>query len=99
MTIEERAEVNFDHPDSLDTALLVAHVEALKNSCKAEIPTYDYSTHNRTEVTKVFFPCLIFRHNKVGIILAPDFTDAVIFLLDRIAEQNYFARGDPLIFG
>lgn len=52
LTFEERGKTNFDHPDSLDTSLLIQHVKDLKNGKAAHIPNYDFSTHMRTkEVT------------------------------------------------
>ena len=47
----QRANVNFDHPNSLDTELLIRHIESLKNGEQAEIPIYDFATHSRTEKT------------------------------------------------
>jgi len=47
----QRAEVNFDHPNSLETELLICHVEALKNRKSIEVPIYDFSTHSRTDKT------------------------------------------------
>lgn len=50
-SLEERALTNFDHPDSLETTLLLEHVRALKNSTEAcRIPTYDFATHCRRDV-------------------------------------------------
>jgi uridine kinase len=47
----QRALINFDHPNSLETSLLVSHVEQLRNGQPAELPIYDFSTHSRTELT------------------------------------------------
>lgn len=47
LPLSEREVANFDHPDSLDTALLIQHIQELKNSQPVRIPTYDYSTHSR----------------------------------------------------
>jgi uridine kinase len=47
----QRAAVNFDHPDSLDTDLLIQHVHQLKNSQPVEVPIYDFKAHNRTPLT------------------------------------------------
>jgi len=47
----QRAEVNFDHPNSLETELLIKHVEMLINGEQVEVPIYDFSTHSRTERT------------------------------------------------
>lgn len=56
LCIEERANNNFDHPDSLDTGLLVEHVEALRAGYAVEVPIYDYSTHSRTKQTEHVLP-------------------------------------------
>ena len=47
----QRAEVNFDHPNSLETGLLIEHVEQLKRGHTIEVPIYDFSTHSRTDQT------------------------------------------------
>jgi uridine kinase len=47
----QRAEVNFDHPNSLETELLIQHIEQLKNGKAVEVPIYDFSTHSRTNQT------------------------------------------------
>ena len=56
LSIEERAVHNFDHPDSLDTALLVEHVRALKRGEAVEAPTYSFVTHTRTAETETIEP-------------------------------------------
>jgi len=43
-----RAEVNFDHPDSLETDLLIHHIKELKSGQAIELPVYDFKTHSRT---------------------------------------------------
>ena len=45
----QRAEVNFDHPDSLDTNLIIQHIKTLKRWQAIDIPIYDFKTHTRTE--------------------------------------------------
>lgn len=50
----QRATVNFDHPQSLETELLVAHVERLLEGEAVAVPTYDFATHTRAaESTRV----------------------------------------------
>lgn len=44
----QRAEVNFDHPNSLETDLLIEHIAALRDGKAVEVPIYDFSTHSRT---------------------------------------------------
>jgi len=47
----QRDVINFDHPDSLESDLLVEHVQALQRREPVEIPIYDFTTHSRTEET------------------------------------------------
>jgi uridine kinase len=47
----QRAEVNFDHPNSLETELLIEHIAALQDGKAVEVPIYDFSTHSRTDRT------------------------------------------------
>lgn len=54
--MEERAQTNFDHPDSLETDLLVQHLQELKAGKVAILPTYDFKTHARTPVTTLVHP-------------------------------------------
>lgn len=44
---EERAQCNFDHPSSLDTALFVEHVRCLRDGRAIERPLYDFTQHRR----------------------------------------------------
>jgi len=47
----QKAEVNFDHPNSLETELMIEHVKQLKAGNAVDIPIYDFSTHSRTDKT------------------------------------------------
>jgi uridine kinase len=47
----QKAEVNFDHPNSLETELLTQHIASLRNGKSVEVPIYDFSTHSRTSQT------------------------------------------------
>ena len=47
----QRSLINFDHPDSLETSLLVAHIKQLKNFRAIELPAYDFKNHTRTQKT------------------------------------------------
>jgi uridine kinase len=47
-----RAQVNFDHPDALETELLIDHLKKLRAGKPVEIPIYDFTTHTRTERTR-----------------------------------------------
>jgi uridine kinase len=49
LTLEERKQVNFDHPDALDNDLLIVHLQQLSQGIAIEKPTYDYAAHTRAE--------------------------------------------------
>ena len=51
MTMEERKKINYDHPDAMETSLLVEHLKALKDGKAIECPTYDYTQYTRAEET------------------------------------------------
>lgn len=59
MTFEERTALNYDHPDALDTALLIEHIKMLESGIPAETPVYDYTIHNRIDETKTAMPAKI----------------------------------------
>ena len=48
---DQKAAVNFDHPDSLETELMVEHIDKLRNGQFIELPIYNFSTHSRTGKT------------------------------------------------
>ena len=51
---EQRVTVNYDHPESLETELLVEHLKQLKEGKSIECPVYDYTKHNRSsEVIRI----------------------------------------------
>jgi uridine kinase len=56
MSFEERAAVNYDHPGSLDTELLVEHLAVLRSGGKMERPTYDFARHLRAEEVVIVEP-------------------------------------------
>ncbi len=51
LPLNQRREVNFDHPDSLDSDLMKEHIQTLKQWKSIEVPVYDFTTHSRTNET------------------------------------------------
>lgn len=49
MTYEERCLLNYDHPDSFETDMMVDHLRTLKQGQAVDIPVYDYTIHNRSQ--------------------------------------------------
>ena len=59
LSFEERAAVNYDHPDSLDSALLVEHLRVLRAGGTVERPTYDFARHLRAAEAVLVEPVAI----------------------------------------
>jgi len=53
MPLNQREERNYDHPESMDHAMMAEHLVALKAGQSVEVPTYDYTLHARTSQTRV----------------------------------------------
>ena len=51
LRLEERGGLNYDHPNSLDTDLLVGHLRALREGRSADLPVYDFTRHVRKPET------------------------------------------------
>ncbi|PYT00049.1 MAG: uridine kinase [Acidobacteria bacterium] len=56
MPLDERHQANFDHPDSIDSDMLVNHLIRLKQGLSIEMPLYDFVTHTRSEEIEVIDP-------------------------------------------
>lgn len=56
MPLDERHQANFDHPDSLDSDMLVNHLLRLKQGLSAEMPLYDFKTHTRSDEIEIIEP-------------------------------------------
>jgi uridine kinase len=56
LTSEERAKVNFDHPNSLELSLLAKHLAMLEQKKQVMVPNYDFTTHCRTTAVETVSP-------------------------------------------
>ena len=56
LSMEDRARINYDHPNAFDTGLLIAHLQHLRQNEAVEVPIYDYSIHSRTDETQMIEP-------------------------------------------
>lgn len=56
MPLDERHQANFDHPDSVDSNMMVHHILRLKQGLPAEMPLYDFKTHTRTTNIEIIEP-------------------------------------------
>lgn len=51
LTMDERASLNYDHPQAFETDLLIEHVKKILNNEEIDIPTYDFTIHTRSSDT------------------------------------------------
>ena len=56
LSAEERKNVNYDHPDALESELLAKHLRELKSGRSISSPLYDFTIHNRSERTIMVEP-------------------------------------------
>jgi uridine kinase len=72
LPLEERAQINYDHPDSLETDLLVDHLRELLAGNEVERPTYDFTVHNRAPETVVVEPSPVVIVEGILVLYEPD---------------------------
>ncbi|MDT8370105.1 MAG: uridine kinase [Longimicrobiales bacterium] len=68
----ERAEINFDHPDALETSLLVEHIDTLRSGVPIEMPVYDFRSHTRTSRTVPIDPARVLLIDGILILAEPE---------------------------
>ena len=89
---------NFDHPDSLETDLLVRHLKALKDGATVEAPVYDFKTHRRASETRRIPPRKVILIDGILIYAEPELrklldvkifvdTDADVRIIRRILRD------------
>lgn len=94
MPYEERAKLNYDHPNSFDTERMVKDVLALKAGTVVERPVYDYSIHNRAKETVTVYPKRILMLEGILILESKelrDLMDLKIFV-DTDADERLMRR-------
>lgn len=99
----ERAGLNYDHPDALETSLLVEHVRQLLTGSPVQVPVYDFSTHTRTSETISVTPRRVVILEGILVLADPDLrslmdikvfvdTDSDIRMIRRL-ERDVRERG------
>lgn len=102
----ERCKLNYDHPDSFDTELMVQHLQALRRGEAVEVPVYNYAIHNRIDQTVTVRPAPVIIVEGILIFASPELcelmdlkvfvdTDADVRILRRIV-RDVKARGRTL---
>lgn len=72
LTLEERALINYDHPDSLETPLLVEHLRTLIRGEAVEVPKYDFSCHRRQDTTRRVEPAPVIIVDGILVLAEPE---------------------------
>jgi len=85
--LSQRAKINFDHPNSLDTELMIRHIESLKNWHKIPLPIYDFKTHTRTEQSIPIEPQAVIIVEGILIFAEPE--------LRKLFDVKIFVDTDP----
>ena len=89
-----RAQVNFDHPDSLETELLVEHLKQLRAGHPVAIPIYDFTTHSRTDRTERVEVAPVVIVEGILVFVEPDLRELfdVKMYIDTDADVRFIRR-------
>ena len=93
-TYEERAKVNYDHPNAVDTDLLIRHLQELKAGRSIQCPVYSFVEHNRTDQTVEIQPAKVIIVEGILIFQNPtlrDMFDIKIFV-ETDADERILRR-------
>ena len=96
MTLDERAQVNYDHPDSLDVELFVSDIQSLRDGSSIDTPIYDFSTHTRSNESKIVAPSDLVVLDGILLLAFPEITnllDLAVFI--EASEEIRFNRRIP----
>jgi len=94
LPIEERRKLNFDHPDALETELLVAHLRQLRAGEAIEVPIYDFATYQRRVETRRIKPCRVILVEGILIFVDRDLREMMDIKLyvDTDADLRFIRR-------
>ena len=90
----ERDLVNYDHPNSLETELLVQHLKDLCAGHTVKIPVYDFTTHTRTQQTRRVEPAPIILVEGILVFSEPELRELfdVMLYVDTDADVRFIRR-------
>ena len=91
---DTRSRTNYDHPDSLETALLIEHVLELKARRAIDMPQYDFSVHNRSAQTERVEPARIILIEGILIFVEKELRDLmdIRIFVDTDADIRFIRR-------
>ena len=94
LSFEERCQVNYDHPDSLESDLLVAHLDALCRGEPVEVPRYDFTLHARRAETRRVDPRPVILVEGILIFVEPQLCERfdIKVYVDADADLRFIRR-------
>jgi uridine kinase len=94
LQLEERRRTNYDHPDSLETTLLIQHLQRLVKGEAIEMPVYDFTVHLRTAETRRVEPASIILVEGILIFAEPELRQMfdVKIYVDTDADIRFIRR-------
>jgi len=94
LSLSKRSGVNFDHPNSLETELLVDHLKQIKTGYPIEMPVYSFKTHSRTDQIIQVDPQPIILVEGILIFAEPELRDLfdVKIFVDTDADIRFIRR-------
>ena len=94
MPLEERTQVNYDHPDSLETELLVEQLKELRAGRAIDIPVYDFTTHTRTSQTRRVGPAPVILVEGILVFVEAELREIfdVLLYVDTDADVRFIRR-------
>ncbi len=91
---EERAKINYDHPDAFDTELFLRDLRALKAGKTIQCPIYDYTIHDRLEQTRTIRPAKVILAEGILIFASAELCDEmdIKLFVDADADVRIIRR-------
>lgn len=76
LSMEERVRTNYDHPESMDHDLMLAHMNMLKEGQAVDVPMYDYTEHNRKKECRHVLPARVVLIEGILLFTRPEIREA-----------------------
>ena len=91
---EERKKINYDHPDALETDMLIEHIKQLKAGKSVVCPVYDFSVHNRRDKTVVIKPSKVILVEGILVLQNPELCDLldIKIFVEADADERILRR-------
>lgn len=91
---EERKKINYDHPDALETDMLIEHIKQLKAGKSVVCPVYDFSAHNRSDKTVVIKPSKVILVEGILVLQNPELCELldIKIFVEADADERILRR-------